>query len=125
MTKTDHPYRTGAEITRGIIVTTSNSVEDSKVDRYLGLVRGIVVRSPTIGQGFMGAIKSIGGGNIEEWADVCESARHDAYQRMLKHAVELGAHAIIAVRYDATEFSQGATEVLVYGTAVTLNPPPL
>ena len=74
MTKTDHPYRTGAEITRGIIVTTSNSVEDSKVDRYLGLVRGIVVRSPTIGQGFMGAIKSIGGGNIEEWA---EASAHD------------------------------------------------
>lgn len=78
------------------------------------------MRSASIGQGIVGAFKSIGGGNIEEWAEVCEQARHDAYTRMMSHARELGAHGIIGMRYDATEFMQGATEVLAYGTAVLL-----
>ena len=78
----------------------------------------ITVRSPSIGQGLVGAFKSIGGGNIEEFAQVCEEARHEAYTRMMSHARELGAHAIVGMRYDATEFMQGATEVLAYGTAV-------
>ncbi len=70
----------------------------------------------------MGAVRSIGGGNIKEYAEVCEAARHDAYQQMLSHATELGAQAIIGMRYDATEFMQGTTEVLAYGTAVRLTP---
>ena len=60
------------------------------------------------------------GGNIESYATVCEHAREEAYERMVRHASELGAEAIIAMRYDATEFTQGATEVLAYGTAVKL-----
>src|SRR5262249_40264772 len=87
---------------------------------YLGLVRGIVVRSPNIAQGLLGGLKSIVGGNIESFAQVCETAREHAFERMELHAQEMGADAVIAVRYDATEFSQGATEVLCYGTAVKL-----
>ena len=116
----ESPYRTGAEATVDIIVTTSNEVEGYKVTRYLGIVRGITVRSASIGQGIVGAFKSIGGGNIEEWAEVCEAARHDAFTRMMDHARALGAHGILGMRYDATEFMQGATEVLAYGTAVWL-----
>lgn len=103
-----------------MIVTTGNEVEMGKIAQYLGVVRGIVVRSPSIGQGIMGGLKSIVGGNIEEFAQVCESARMDAFNRMVAHAQAMGADAIIGMRYDATEFSQTATEVLAYGTAVKL-----
>jgi uncharacterized protein YbjQ (UPF0145 family) len=113
-----HPYRVGAEPNVRILVTTSMSIEGHRIVEYLGIVRGIVVRSPSIGAGIVGAFKSIGGGNIKEYSDVCEAARHDAYVQMVQHAEQMGAHAIVAMHYDATEFLQGATEVLAYGTAV-------
>jgi uncharacterized protein YbjQ (UPF0145 family) len=113
-------YRTGAEPTIRVIVTTGNEVAGCRIVQYLGLVRGVIVRTPSIGQGFVGAFKSIAGGNIQEYADVCEAARHDAYAQMLAHAEAMGAHAVIGMRYDATEFMQGATEVLAYGTAVRI-----
>ncbi len=113
-------YRVGAERTERIIVTTSNDVAGFRVRAYLGIVRGVVVRATSIGAGIVGAFKQLGGGNIKEYVDVCEAARHDAYLEMLQHAEQLGAHAIIAMRYDATEFGQGTTEVLAYGTAVHL-----
>jgi len=113
-------YRVGEERIVRVIVTTGNEVSGFRILQYLGIVRGIVVRSPSIGQGIVGAFKSIGGGNIAEYAEVCEAARHDAYVQMVAHAEHLGAHAVLGMRYDATEFMQGATEVLAYGTAVTL-----
>jgi uncharacterized protein YbjQ (UPF0145 family) len=70
----------------------------------------------------LGGLQQILGGNIESYADVCESAREDAYERMVQHAAEKGADAVIGMRYDATEFTQGVTEVLAYGTAVKLAP---
>ena len=113
-------YRFGVERTVRIIVTTGNEIAGHPAKEVLGIVRGIVVRSPSIGQGIVGAFKSIGGGNIREYADVCEAARHDAYVQMMQHAEELGAHAVIGMRYDATEFMAGVTEVLAYGTAVRI-----
>jgi uncharacterized protein YbjQ (UPF0145 family) len=115
-----HAYRTGEERVVRVVVTTGNEVSGYRITGYLGIVRGVIVRSPGIGQGIVGALKSIGGGNISEYAEVCEAARHDAYVQMVAHAEHLGAHGIIGMRYDATEFMQGATEVLAYGTAVTL-----
>jgi uncharacterized protein YbjQ (UPF0145 family) len=103
-----------------MIVTTGNEVSDRSIAKYLGVVRGIVVRSPTIGQGLMGGLKQIIGGNIAAYAEVCEAARSEAYERMVAHAAEMGADAILGMRYDATEFTQGSTEVLAYGTAVRL-----
>lgn len=103
-----------------MIVTTGMEIEGKPVGEYLGVVRGIVVRATGIGRGFIGGLKSIVGGNIEEWSVVCEEARREAFNRMVQHALEIGADAVIAMRYDATEFSQGATEVLAYGTAVKL-----
>ncbi len=103
-----------------IIVTTGPEVAGHRIAKYLGVVRGIVVRSPSIGQGILGGLKQIVGGNIESFAAVCDQARQEAYDRMLKAAADKGADAIIAMRYDATEFAQGATEVLAYGTAVKL-----
>jgi uncharacterized protein YbjQ (UPF0145 family) len=103
-----------------LIVTTGNEVAGRTVVEYLGIVRGIVVRSPSITQGILGGLKSIIGGNIEAYAAVCEAAREEAYERMARHAKARGADAVIGVRYDATEFSTGTTEVLAYGTAVKL-----
>jgi uncharacterized protein YbjQ (UPF0145 family) len=103
-----------------VIVTTGNDVAGRQIVAYLGVVRGIVVRSPNIAQGLMGGLKQVFGGNIEEYARVCEEARQEAFQRMVQHALQIGADAIIAMKYDATEFTQGATEVLAYGTAVRL-----
>jgi uncharacterized protein YbjQ (UPF0145 family) len=104
-----------------MIVTTGNEVTGRSIAGYIGIVRGIVVRSPSIGQGILGGLKTIIGGNIESYAEVCEDAREEAYERMVKHAEEHGATAVIAFRYDATEFAQGVTEVLAYGTAVKLS----
>ena len=103
-----------------IIVTTGNDVAGQRIVEYLGIARGIVVRSTSIGQGIVGAFKQLGGGNIQEYVDVCEAARQEAYLLMMKHALTIGAHAVIGMRYDATEFVAGATEVLAYGTAVRL-----
>jgi uncharacterized protein YbjQ (UPF0145 family) len=103
-----------------MIVTTGNEITSRSIVVYLGVVRGIVVRSPTIGQGILGGLNQIIGGNIEAYAQVCEAARREAYDRMVAHAAEIGADAIVGMRYDATEFTQTATEVLAYGTAVRL-----
>jgi uncharacterized protein YbjQ (UPF0145 family) len=103
-----------------MIVTTGNEIAGHFISSYLGIVRGIVVRAPSLAQGFLGGLKSMIGGNIESYAQVCEAAREEAYERMVQHAEERGADAIIGVRYDATEFAQGTTEVLAYGTAVKL-----
>jgi uncharacterized protein YbjQ (UPF0145 family) len=105
-----------------MFATTGNDVDGYRVEEYLGVVRGIVVRAPNIAQGFIGGINQIFGGNIEAYAEVCERARQDAYERMIQHAAAIGANGVIAVRYDATEFTQSVTEVLCYGTAVRLVP---
>ena len=108
---------------RKVAVTTGNSLEGYEVAEYLGVVRGIVVRAQTIGQGIRGAFSSILGGNIKAYEEVCEQARSEAFARMVAHAEEKGADAVLAMRYDATEFAQGVTEVLAYGTAVKLRSP--
>jgi uncharacterized protein YbjQ (UPF0145 family) len=117
----DTGYRGAIPGTSGaMVVTTGNDVAGYRIVEYLGITRGIVVRSTSIGQGIVGAFKQLGGGNIQEYVDVCEAARQEAYLLMLQHAHKIGAHAVIGMRYDATEFVQGATEVLAYGTAVRL-----
>jgi uncharacterized protein YbjQ (UPF0145 family) len=108
--------------TPSLIVTTGNEVRGRPIESYLGVARGIVVRSPNIAQGMMGGLKQLVGGNIESYATVCEESRRQAFDRMVKHAKAMRADAVIAMRYDATEFSPGVTEVLAYGTAVKLGP---
>jgi len=104
-----------------MIITTGNDVAGYEIVEYLGVVRGIVVRATGIGRGIVGGLKSLAGGNIEEFTHVCETARIEASNRMLAHAKQIGANAIIGMRYDSTSFGQGSTEVLAYGTAVKLN----
>jgi uncharacterized protein YbjQ (UPF0145 family) len=105
-----------------IIVTTGNQIEGHRIQQYLGVVRGIVVRAPSIGQGFSGALSSIFGGNIGAFEEMCDQAREQAFDRMVEHAGQLGADGIIGMRFDATELMQHTTEVLAYGTAVKLAP---
>jgi uncharacterized protein YbjQ (UPF0145 family) len=115
------PKQGGSSLWPGYtIVTTSNSIEGYRILNYMGLVRGIVVRSPNLEQQIFGGLKTIVGGDIESYARVCEAARDTALRRMLKHAHKVNADAVIGFRYDATEFGPGITEVLAYGTAVKL-----
>jgi uncharacterized protein YbjQ (UPF0145 family) len=103
---------------QNMIVTTAFEIPDLKITEYRGLVRGIIVRSPTLVQGFFGGLKSIIGGSIGSYTEMCEQARQQAYDLLVEHAAQLGANAIIGVRYDASEVVAGATEVICYGTAV-------
>jgi uncharacterized protein YbjQ (UPF0145 family) len=103
-------------------VTTTFGFDGYRISAYQGVVRGIVVRAPTIAQGIVGGLKNIIGGTIGAYTEMCEQARQQAYDSMLQHAKQLGANAIVGVRYDASEVvARGsATEVLCYGTAVVV-----
>jgi uncharacterized protein YbjQ (UPF0145 family) len=103
-------------------VTTAFAIEGYRVARNLGLVRGITVRSRSVVGSIGAAFQQLGGGNISLYTELAEHAREEAYQLMLQHAGALGANGVIGVRYDATEMSQGVTEVICYGTAVVFEP---
>ena len=108
-----------------MIVITTFEIEGYKIVEYKGLVRGIIVRSPTIAQGLLGGLKNIIGGTIGAYAEMCEQAREGAYETMIAHATQLGANAILGVRYDSSGLGgqqSSATEVLCYGTAVVIQP---
>ncbi len=107
-----------------IPVTTTFSFEGYRIREYKGLVRGIIVRAPTISQGILGGLKSIIGGRIGAYTEMCEQARQQAFELLLQHALDLGANAVVGLRYDASEVASraNATEVLCYGTAVVIEP---
>ncbi len=100
------------------LVTTAFTLDGYKITKNLGLVRGIVVRSRSIFGTIGASLQTIVGGNITLLTDLCEKTRRDAFERMIAHAMEMGADGVIGVRYDATEIMNGVTEVLCYGTAV-------
>jgi uncharacterized protein YbjQ (UPF0145 family) len=100
------------------LITTAQEIPGYRVTRNLGVVRGIIVRSRSIVGNIGASLQTLFGGNITIYTELCEKARDDAHRLMVDHAGQLGANAIIGVRYDATEISDGVTEVLAYGTAV-------
>jgi len=104
------------------MITTALELPGYVVIRNLGVVRGITVRSRSVVGNFFGGLQSIFGGNISIYSNLCEKARAETYQLMCEHAGALGANAIIAMRYDATEVMPGLTEVLCYGSAVIVEP---
>jgi uncharacterized protein YbjQ (UPF0145 family) len=104
------------------MVTTAFELPGFRVTRNLGVVRGIVVRSRNLFVNVGALFKSMAGGNITAWSNLCEQTRSDAFEIMIQHATELGGNAIIGARYDATEVVGGVTEVLAYGTAVIVEP---
>ena len=107
-------------------VTTTFQIEGYDVLEHKGMVRGIIVRSPTISQGILGGLKNIIGGRIGAYTEMCEQTRSQAYDAMVAQAQQLGANAILGTRYDASSVEPrgGAVEVLCYGTAVLIQKKP-
>jgi len=102
------------------MTTTSFQLDGYEIKKSLGIVRGIIVRSRSI-LGTLGAgLQTLVGGNITLLTELCEKTRNDSFELMLQHAAQIGANAVVGVRYDATEVMQGVTEVLCYGTAVVV-----
>ena len=105
-----------------MLVTTTFDFNGYRIREYKGLVRGIIVRSPTIKQGCLGGFAQIIGGQINAYTEMCEQTRQQAYDQMVEHAAAMGANAVVGLRYDASELGgkSPATEVLCYGTAVVV-----
>jgi uncharacterized protein YbjQ (UPF0145 family) len=104
------------------MTTTAFEMSGYRVVKTFGVVRGIIVRSRSIVGTVGAALQTLVGGNISILTELCEKTRQDALEQMLAHARQLGANAVIGLRYDATEIMQGVTEVLCYGTAVLVEP---
>jgi uncharacterized protein YbjQ (UPF0145 family) len=104
------------------LTTTAFELPGYRVVKSLGVVRGIIVRSRSIVGNIGASLQSLIGGNISLYTSLCERARDEAFNQMLQHAGQLGANAVVGVRYDATEISSGIAEVLCYGTAVFVEP---
>ncbi len=100
--------------------TTTFDFDGHRIVEYKGLVRGIVVRAPTISQGIAGGLKKIVGGRIGAYREMCEQARGEALDHLLEHAAELGGNAVVGLRYESSDVDESATEVLCYGTAVVI-----
>ena len=103
-------------------VTTTFGFEGTRIARQLGIVRGITVRSRSILGNIGATLQTLVGGNITLYTELCEKARDEAFQIMLQHAAQMGANAVVGMRYDANEVAEGVTEVLAYGTAVVVEP---
>src|SRR4249919_924292 len=104
------------------MITSTFELPGHTIAKNMGIVRGITVRSRSIVGNFFGGLQSLFGGNITIYTNLCEQARSEAFDLMCAHAEEVGANAILAMRYDATEVMAGITEVLCYGTAVVVAP---
>jgi len=102
--------------------TTSFDFDGYRITAYLGVVRGITVRSRSVFGNIVGGLQTLVGGNITVYTELCEQTRSEAFDLMRAHAAEIGANAVVGVRYDANEVMDGVTEVLAYGTAVQIQP---
>jgi uncharacterized protein YbjQ (UPF0145 family) len=105
-----------------IPISTTFDIQGYRIVEYKGVVRGIVVRAPTIAQGILGGLKSVVGGKIGAYTDMCEQTRSDAFDHLMEHAEQVGANAVVGFRYDSSEIGESSTEVLCYGTAVVIEP---
>lgn len=102
------------------LVTTGLEIAGYRITKNLGVVRGIIVRSRSVFGNIGAGFQALVGGNITIYTQLCEKARNDAFELMIKHAEQMGANAIIMARYDANDVAAGITEVLAYGTAVVV-----
>ena len=102
------------------MTTTAFGFEGYRTVKNLGIIRGITVRSRSVLGNMVGGLQTLFGGNITVYTELCEHARAEAFDLMVKHAEQVGANAIIGIRYDANEVMDGVTEVLAYGTAVVV-----
>jgi uncharacterized protein YbjQ (UPF0145 family) len=100
------------------LITTTFTLDGYRIAKYFGVVRGITVRSRSLFGTIGGSLQTLVGGNITLFTELCEKTRREAFVMMIEHAKDIGANAVIGIRYDATEVMDGVTEVLCYGTAV-------
>lgn len=105
-----------------MLIVTTNDVPGHRVVKTLGLVRGITVRSRNAISDMVGGLQSMLGGRVGVYVKLAEASRAEAYEELVAHAQEMGANAVIAMRYEANEIMEGVTEVLAYGTAVVVEP---
>lgn len=105
-----------------MLIVTTNDVPGHRVVKTLGLVRGITVRSRNAISDMVGGFQSMLGGRVGAYVKLAEASREEAYDELVAHAQEMGANAVIAMRYEANEIMEGVTEVLAYGTAVVVEP---
>lgn len=101
-----------------MIIVNTNEIPNTKVIKVLGLVRGSTIQSKHIGKDFLAGLKTIIGGEITEYTRMLEDARRIALERMTKEAENLGANAIVNIRFATSAIMQGAAELMVYGTAM-------
>ncbi len=105
-----------------MLVTTTNDLAGHRIVRHIGMVRGVTVRSRNLVSDAIGGMQSMIGGRVGAYVKLAEAARQEAYEELVAHARDMGANAILAMRYDANEIMPGVTEVLAYGTAVVVEP---
>ena len=105
-----------------MIVATTNDLPGHRIIRHVGMVRGITVRSRNAISDAIGGVQSMLGGRVGVYVKLAETARQEAYDDLVAHARDMGANAVLAMRYDANEIMPGVTEVLAYGTAVVVEP---
>ena len=105
-----------------MIVATTNDLPGHRIVRHIGMVRGVTVRSRNVISDAIGGVQSMIGGRVGAYVKLAEAARQEAYDELVAHARDVGANAILAMRYDANEIMPGVTEVLAYGTAVVVEP---
>jgi uncharacterized protein YbjQ (UPF0145 family) len=105
-----------------MLVSTTNDLAGYRIVSHVGLVRGITVRSRSVVGNFFGSVQSIFGGRLGAYVHLAESAREEAFAHLCQHASDMGANAVVGMRYDANEIMEGITEVLAYGTAVIVQP---
>jgi len=103
-----------------LIVVTTESVEGKKIKKTIGMARGSTIRAKNIGKDIMAAFRNMAGGEITEYVKMMAEAREEALKRMMDNAEEMGANAVICVRFGTSMVMQNAAEVLAYGTAVVL-----
>jgi uncharacterized protein YbjQ (UPF0145 family) len=107
---------------QGMMLLTSNYASGYKIDKVLGLVYGITVRSRGIGGNLMAGLRSIGGGEINEYTEMAHQARQQALDRLADHAKSMGANAVVSVMFDSTEIGNTMDEIIAFGTAVVISP---
>lgn len=105
-----------------MLTATTNELSGYRIVRHIGLVRGITVRSRNVVSDAVGGLQSMLGGRVETYVKLAEAARQEAFEELVKHAKGAGANAILGIRYESNDIMPGVTEVLAYGTAVSVEP---
>jgi uncharacterized protein YbjQ (UPF0145 family) len=110
------------DLTTAVATSTTFDLPGYTVERTYGMAWGLIVRSVGIAKGITGSVKSLRAGEVREFTQVVDNARHTAMERLMAHAQELGGNAVLGVRFDSSDLGNGLAEIVAYGTAATVRP---